>query len=64
MGPPGLNLGPQIFQALICPTPGVRTSVGTPIKGDPVPVANSAPETWLAKVMLHEARRWRSGQSK
>jgi hypothetical protein len=38
--------------------------VGTPIKGDPVPVANSAPETWLAKVMLHEARRWRSGQRK
>jgi hypothetical protein len=34
---PGLNLGPQTFQALICPTPGVRTTEGTRIKGDPSP---------------------------
>ena len=37
-----LNLGTPNFLPPLYPTPGVRTTVGTRIKGDPSPVANWA----------------------
>jgi hypothetical protein len=50
---PGLNFLPQNFSTAEMPTPGAWTTVGTQIKGDPVPIAY-----WTERRSTHVEPTW------